>query len=279
MPHDPLGKRMKCYERAAEAVLAPRLPVIIRLDGNSFSRLTRKLRFNKPFDERFERAMNEAARAVLEYCDGAVLGFVQSDEIHILLRNDHTPATQPFLGGRTQKIASLTAACASVAFVKALAREGIETMASFDARVFTVPPSEVNNVFLWRQLDCFRNCVSSVAYWGLAGKYGRGTARRMLHGKSTKEQQEIIFTALSINVNDLPVHWRRGRVLRRVKRTVLVKDVLGPERYQQLLEGGFVKDGQTTVRSSWEVDLEPPCFNVVPEYIENLYQGKELPVL
>src|SRR5690606_15755000 len=53
MPHDPLGKRMKCYERAAEAVLAPRLPVIIRLDGNSFSRLTRKLRFNKPFDERF----------------------------------------------------------------------------------------------------------------------------------------------------------------------------------------------------------------------------------
>src|SRR5690606_6640342 len=147
-------------------------PVIIRLDGNSFSRLTRVLKLEKPFDERFNRAMDAAAIAVLEYCSGAQVAYVQSDEITILLRNDQTHETTPFLGNRTQKITSLTAATAAVAFSQALAAElGLEARdgvrAIFDARVFVVPPAEVNNVFLWRQFDAFKNSVSTYAYWEL----------------------------------------------------------------------------------------------------------------
>lgn len=45
--NDPMGERLKSYERVAENVLPSRLPVIIRFDGNSFSRLIfQELGFN-----------------------------------------------------------------------------------------------------------------------------------------------------------------------------------------------------------------------------------------
>ena len=42
---DPLGDRMKAFERAAEPAALPRgLPVYARIDGRGFSRFTRGMR-------------------------------------------------------------------------------------------------------------------------------------------------------------------------------------------------------------------------------------------
>lgn len=272
---DPVGERMKGYEESSENVLPARLPVIVRLDGNSFSRLTKGLKLEKPFDARFERAMDEAARAVCEYADGARLAYVQSDEISVLLTNDRTHDTQPFLANRTQKLTSLLAATASVAFNQAMADEALPTSAVFDARVFVVPPAEVNNVFLWRQLDAFRNCVGAYAYYELADKYGRKTAARMLHGKGTDERQEIIFSELDVNINDLPAAWRRGRVLLRRVRDLPIEEVVDGEVLARLIERGQAEAGQMVTRSAWEVDGEPPRFNHDPDYIERHLVRKE----
>jgi len=173
---DSMGDRMKSYETASEQILPIRLPVILRLDGNSFSRFTKVNDFKKPFDEKFDAAMNAAAKAVLSYCSGSCVAYLQSDEMTILLRNNQTVDTDPFLGNRTQKLTSLTAAKASVAFNRALTMFDIDAQAVFDCRAFVVPHYEVQNVFLWRQFDAFKNCISAYAYYKLKEKYGRKTA-------------------------------------------------------------------------------------------------------
>lgn len=254
---------MKEYERASEQILPARLPVILRLDGNSFSRLT-NLNFEKPFDERFEQAMNEAAISVMDYCSGSQVAFVQSDEITILLRNDQTNQTDPFLANRTQKIASLTAAKASVGFNKALDNE---TEAVFDCRCFVVPENEVVNNFLWRQLDAFKNCISAFAYYGLKEKYGRKAAQKKLHGKSTDQRQEIIFQELGMNPNALPTHRKRGRCIFREKKEVSFKDFMEPEKLNELSEKGHIDPNGTTMKSFWNVDNEIPMFSSDRDYI------------
>lgn len=40
---DDFGDRMKTYERLSESQLIPNLPIVVRLDGKSFSKYTSRL--------------------------------------------------------------------------------------------------------------------------------------------------------------------------------------------------------------------------------------------
>lgn len=270
---DAMGDRLKNYEALGENVLIPRMPVILRLDGNSFSKFTRQYKFAKPRDLRFEAAMNAAAKAVLEYCSGAQVAYTQSDEITILLRNDQTHNTDPFLNNRTQKLASLCASKASVAFNRALADPTImgfamkDADAVFDCRAFVVPPSEVNNVFLWRQHDAFKNAVQGFAYWKIGAEIGRKTTQRMMHGLNTNQLQELIFQKLGINFNDLPTAFKRGRAISKVKEEKLLRSVMEYVEFDRLLQAGKVTEDQKVVRSRWKVDMEIPRFDEDRNYI------------
>lgn len=267
---DQFGDRMKGYEAGWDFRMPARLPVILRLDGNSFSKFTKSVGFEKPFDERMFEAMWAASRAVMNYCSGAQIAYTQSDEITILLRNDLTLNTQPFLANRVQKISSLCASVASVAFNRELwMLEDWDTDAVFDCRVFVVPPAEVTNVFLWRQLDAFKNCVSAYAYYMLAEKYGKKTAFNMLHKKNTAEKQELVFQELGINVDKLPTHWKRGACIVRNTYDVSLIEAMGTEKFNKLLADGKITDPDKMVtRSSWEIDREIPRFDTDRNYIE-----------
>lgn len=224
-----MGNRMKGYEAASDYVLPSRMPIIVRLDGNSFSKLTKKL--DKPFDVNFRDWMNKAAIAVLEYCSGSQFAYVQSDEISILLRNDMTIQTDPFLSNRVQKLCSLLSSTCSLAFTKASGMDAI-----FDCRVFVIPESDVNNAFLWRQRDAFKNCVSSYCYWSLGKKIGKKTAAKRVDGVSTNSRQEVLFQELGINVNDLPDWQKRGTLIAQEKKDVLVRDVVDQETFAKLMK-------------------------------------------
>lgn len=254
---------MKGYERASENILPRRLPVILRIDGNSFSKLTRDM--EKPFDPSFEDAMDAAATAVCNYCSGAQLAYVQSDEITVLLRNDQNRDTDPFLGNRTQKLASLTAGTATLAFNDWLEKytEYRSKRGIFDCRAFVVPPSEVVNVFLWRQLDAFRNFVHSYAYHKLGEKMGKKTAHKLLQGKTVAQMQEVIFQELGVNVNDLP--GKRGRTIERRARPMKV--TVGDTRKGCLTPAEYSEEVHFT-RYAFEAVLDIPRFDEDRNYIE-----------
>lgn len=264
---DEKGDLFKAFEKAAEKVLEARKPVVLRLDGNSFSKFTKK-HMVKPFDERFEHAMNAACQSVMEYCSGRCFAYVQSDEITVILRNDQSEKTNPFLANRTQKIASLTAAKASVAFNRSLREQGMEVPDQvFDCRVFTVPTEMVNAVVAWRQEDCFRNAVSGVLYWKLRDTAGRKTAHAWMHGKGTGDYLDKLGE-LGVTTTDIGEHRLRGRVMQREVYEAFKRDFMPPEVFQEHLEKGHIKDyDEVQNRSRWVVLPRTPRFEVEPEFV------------
>jgi tRNA(His) guanylyltransferase len=232
---DPIGDRMKRYERAAKTALTWRLPVIVRIDGRAFHTYTKGC--ERPFDERLIDGMNACAMAVCEEAQGAAIAYVQSDEISVLLHGYRRLDSQPWFDNEVQKIVSISASIAAAEMtLYSMSIFGRPKIAHFDARVFTLPDAEVCNYFIWRQQDATRNAIQMAA----SAHY----SHRELHRKNTSEMQEMLF-AKGVNFNDLSTHHKRGRCILR-------------ETYQH--------DGAE--RHRWIVDREPPIFTKDRDYIE-----------
>lgn len=179
---DPVGDRLKAYERAAETILDPAQPLILRLDGRAFHSWTRVLK--RPYDPRLgalmERAMVRVAAEV-----GARYCYTQSDEITLVVLAEGK-AEVPF-GGRTQKLASVLASLAAAQFNTDLPMFGVVTrnLAAFDCRAYNVPDkATAAEVVLWREADAIRN-----------SSLGRGQeffSAKALHRKSAKDVRAML---------------------------------------------------------------------------------------
>lgn len=233
---DALGDRMKGYEMAARTALPRRLPVIVRLDGRAFHTLTRGS--VKPFDPQFMEWMDFTARAVCEDAQGAVLAYVQSDEISVLLHNYRRLQSEAWFDNQVQKIVSVAASIASVAFSRTSGK-----WAHFDARAFVLPEAEVCNYFVWRQQDATRNSVQMAARARFS--------HRECNEKSCSALQEMLH-ADGVNWNDYSADEKRGRCV---------------------LRETFERDG--AVRHEWRVDRNTPIFTKNRAYIESALAVEE----
>ena len=221
-----LGQRMKQnYEEIAKTKLYRRSPVILRLDGRSFHTYARG--FKRPFDKVLVKTMQETMRYLCENIQGAKIGYCQSDEISILLIDYDTFNTQAFFDYEVQKICSITASMATLAFNKAFSKQTLKYLVSldpksvqeesdlletygkaeqkgamFDSRCFNIPEHEVTNYFYWRQLDATRNSIQMVGQANFSHKE--------LHGKSCNMIQDMLIEEKGINWNNYPVHLKRG---------------------------------------------------------------------
>ena len=274
---DALGGRMKdFYEDRTRHKLARRTNTIIRIDGKSFHTYTRGL--DRPFDKGLMEDMDKTTEFLCQSIQGAKLGYVQSDEISILLTDYDDITTDAWFDGNLQKMASIAASLATAKFnqlrmarstgnfygQQILTAESIESfkLAMFDARVFQIPyQEEVINYFIWRQKDATRNSISSVAQSLHSPKE--------LHGKKTDEMQEMIFQK-GINWNDYTPREKRGSVIRKFQETFV--------RNEELLGVSTMSDGSASVRmqgetytrSKWKTDTETPIFSQEKDYLRLL---------
>ena len=76
----------KYYEEVSKTRLVRRMPVIIRLDGKAFHTFTRGMK--KPFDEVFNNSMQQTMEYLCKNIQGCVLGYTQSDEITLVLKDN-----------------------------------------------------------------------------------------------------------------------------------------------------------------------------------------------
>jgi tRNA(His) guanylyltransferase len=236
---DSLGDRMKRYETAAQQVLPMRLPVIIRVDGRAFHSWTREMKH--PFDATFINWMNDVALALCKDIQDAVLAYIQSDEISVLLINYNTIEASAWFDNQVQKMVSSAAALASATMTKIAGR-----LALFDARAFALPRDEVTNYFLWRQNDATRNSLQMLA----RALY----SHKECYGKKQSDLQEMCF-ASGQNWNSFPTYLKRGRCAVRTPK----------------LEG----KEQKVLRSRWVIDSEPPIWTGEGrDYIELLVEEK-----
>lgn len=200
---DSLGDRMKRYEDTSRFFLLRRMYTIIRIDGKAFHTYTKGLK--RPFDDDLIFDMDETTKFLCQNIQGVKLGYVQSDEISLILTDFDEITTSAWFDNNIQKMSSVSASMATAKFNQLRTNRNISKLAYFDARVFQVPTkTEAINYLIWRQNDATRNSISSVAQ----SMY----SHKELHGKNGNQMQEMIFQK-GLNWNDLPTGYKRGRVV------------------------------------------------------------------
>ena len=229
------------YERRTQTELPRRTYTLLRIDGRAFHTYTRNCA--RPYDLELMADMDATAQALCQSIDGARFGFVQSDEISILLTDFAEFGSEAWFDGNVQKIVSVSASLATAHFNSVRARHGADSLACFDARVWTIPDaSEVANYFVWRQQDATRNSISMAARAHFS--------HRECQGKSTDALQELLFSQAGINWNDFPVGFKRGRAI--------VKESMERETTYTDKRTGETRSSMA-LRTYW-ASVEPPVF-------------------
>lgn len=219
---DELGNRIKkFYENITRIFLPRRTYTIIRIDGKAFHTYTSDL--DSPFDYGFISDMNNTAKYLCEEIQGAKFAYVQSDEISILVTDFEKLGTCAWFDGNIQKISSVAASLATAEFnrlrVQRASRDLLiqshglsydewapKEFAAFDCRVFTIPLKvEVENYFIWRQLDATRNSIQSAAR--------AYCSHSECNNKNTNQLQELLFEKVGINWNNYDSGVKRGRII------------------------------------------------------------------
>lgn len=212
---DSLGDRMKQYESTSKQTLLRRTPIIIRIDGRAFHTFAKRItRFDPdmhksitPFSNALHQMMVLTTRELVDGIQNCVLGYTQSDEISLLLRDWDTLETQQWFGASHQKMVSVSASIATAAFNFWAASVGYKQgsfadMAQFDSRVYNLPKEEVTNYFIWRQQDASRNSVQMLGHHHFSQKD--------MHGKNNSQIQDMLMLQKNINWNDLLTWMKRG---------------------------------------------------------------------
>ena len=228
-------------------------------------------RMKNSFDLYMHKAMVETAKALCAEVSGCKMAYTQSDEISLLVTNNDTIETQPWFGNNLQKIVSLTAAKASIAFQKAMNTIYLNTTTCiedidanyttyiahlddvmFDSRAFILPEDEVTNYFLWRQQDATRNSIQMAARAYFSHKE--------CDNKNCDELQEMLFQK-GINWNDYKVWVKRGIC---IKKTELMMPIVYGKDINNLTS-------KVVKRTRWIEDDNTPIFTENRAYIENLF--------
>lgn len=271
---DSLGDRMKeNYENRAKTYLVRRMPVIIRLDGKAFHTFTKGLQ--KPYDEIFHNTMNATMKYLCENIQGCKLGYTQSDEITLLLTDYDTLDTDAWFDYSVQKMCSVSASMATMAFNKFFAsnvakeskriyteylndndasyiealEKSLNKGAMFDARCFNIPEEEVTNCLIWRQQDATRNAIQMLGQCNFPHKE--------LQGKSCNDIQDMLMLQKGINFNDMPTEFKRG--------VCCIKESYYPESVSGYEDCDI---DATSIRTRWVLDKEIPIFTQDRDYVE-----------
>lgn len=202
MKFDDLDQKMRIFETAADYCVLPGMYMVARLDGRSFTRLTKDVcRFEAPFDERFRDLMTETAESLMTCGFRVIYAYTESDEISLLFDLD-----EQLFGRKLRKYHSTLAAEASAKFSLLLG-----SVATFDCRISQLPNADlVVDYFRWRNEDAARNALCAWCYW-THRKLGldEQAATEKIFGLSVSQKNDLLFEQ-GINFNDVPNWQKRG---------------------------------------------------------------------
>lgn len=220
-----------------------------------------------------------------ENIQGCVLGYTQSDEITLILVDYKKLTSSAWFDYEVQKICSIAASMATMAFNKAFVKEvkkysfelsmgihtdeerrlldiyhkAIDKGAMFDARCFNIPKEEVTNLCYWRQLDASRNSIQMVGQANFSHKE--------LQNKSCNDIQDMLMSQKGINWNDLPTYQKRGSCCVRNKIIIESDGVMATAQLRDTSRS----------ENEWIIDTDIPIFKGEGrEYIDRLvFVGEE----
>ncbi len=203
MKFDDLDKQLRIFETAHDLCVLPEIFIVARIDGRSFTHLTKDVhKFEAPYDTKFRDYMVATVKHLMNCGFRVIYGYTQSDEISLLFHLEENNFTR-----KVRKFNSILAGEASAKFSLLLG-----SVATFDCRISQLPTvSLVIDYFRWRHEDAHRNALNAHCYWTLR-KEGEGpkSATKKLHRLSVGDKNELLYKRAGINFNDLPNWQKRG---------------------------------------------------------------------
>lgn len=228
-----LTDRMKGYEDAYRYYFTKRTPLVIRLDGKSFSNWTRSL--DRPFDMRLSKWMQETVKYAMQEVQTCAFAYSNSDEISLFLRDWDKLNTDAWFGGNLQKIVSVTSSIVTAKFNDVVKTNMSNAkLAHFDARAYILPKDEVVNYFIYRQHEGIRNSVQMLAQSLFSAKDIRGINNATL-------KQMIIDQYPDQSWDNLDPVFRYGFALRKDEDEVTTNIPLFKDDRQYIEELVYIK--------------------------------------
>lgn len=265
-----LNKRMKNYEQVTKQFLMCRNPVIIRLNCKTFRTYTRC--FIKPYDSVLIKTMQDTMLELCQNIDGCVLGYTHTDEITLVLCDYKNNSTQAWYNNDVQKMCSITASMAAVAFNKNLRHEVVNKIsenakldsteqyiyeksynkALFDSRVYSIPKEDVNNCLVWRQHYAIKNSIQMLAQTQYSTKE--------LQGKNCVDMISMLKEEKAIDWDLLPLEIQRGSCC--VRSEIAIKNVNNEK-------GVYNANDDGCHRNKWIIEREIPLFKQETKYVNS----------
>jgi tRNA(His) guanylyltransferase len=247
-------------------IMIPTLPVIIRLDGNNFSKWT--IGLNKPFDDKLNQLMTETTKFLVEETN-AVVGYTQSDEITLVLYSSDRKSDIYHKGKKQKILSKLTAKC--VNFFNDRRKELLpehDKTAVFDCRIYQVPTLHDACVqLLWRENDATKNSISMLAQSHFSHK--------SLENMNGSQMQDRLMLEKGVNWSDLAVKYKRGTYVKRIK----TSEPFSAEELASLPpKHNAHKNPDLVMERNAIKEIEYPIFNKIINKVEVIFQDAE-PIL
>ncbi len=185
MKFDDLDAQMRAIETARDISADTAATLVARIDGRSFTRLTKEVHdLDRPFDINMRDWMLTTVEHLMQCGFRVKFGYTQSDEISLLF----DPNEQSY-GRKLRKWNSVLAGEASGAFSLQAGRP-----AAFDCRIIElIRPQLVVDYFRWRAEDAKRNAINAHCYWILRDKNLSATgATSQLEALTTDEKLALL---------------------------------------------------------------------------------------
>jgi hypothetical protein len=258
----PLWERQESYKSSYDFEIMKRLPLIIHIDGRNFSKITKNL--PKPYSSHLSKVMSDALLYTITEIQGSIFGFSFADEVSIIIRNDQSFETEPWLNNKIQQIASSAASNFTLGFYKLAFALDLESELSgdpiFKSHVWAVPNlSEASNYIIYRQQECYKSALRLAAIHEITKKVGQKKAFDLIQGKTVEEKQELLLKYAGINFHEYyPSYFYNG---------------IAAYRTPMLIDGA----NETFARNKWSVNLEIPYLADNKDFLFNiLLNGKDI---
>lgn len=176
---------MRAIENARDTFADPNATLVARIDGRSFTRLTKELLdLDRPFDIKMRDWMLTTVEHLMQCGFRVKFGYTQSDEISLLF----DPAEQSY-SRKLRKWNSVLAGEASGVFSLQAGKA-----AAFDCRIIELSrPQLVVDYFRWRAEDAKRNAINAHCYWILRDEnLSANDATSRLESLSLNEKLEFL---------------------------------------------------------------------------------------
>jgi tRNA(His) guanylyltransferase len=247
-----LKDRIDSYRELSEHKLLNRVPIIICINGKSFSKMTSLL--EKPYCNKFAEGMWSATLKMCMEIEGAVFGYQYNDEIVIVARNDQNLETEPWYDNRIQKIASVTASIATLSLKTHFTNSDLNLVGEpiCATQIFAVPNvMEAVNTIVYKQQQNFHTSIQFACFYELLKNYDKNTIREMLSGLSVDEKIDLLRQECNIDFNSYPLSFKRGVACYKVPKVT--------------------SDG--TMKNKWMIDTELPIFTKERSFLTNIFKN------